>query len=565
MAEKEYTVVAPDGKEITLIGPVGASQEEVIAQAQKLYSATQTNQPMPTPQIEKPQTRMESALNVLRNPVGVEGKPRVVGPMIMGALGETIKGAGAVSQLLPESIISPQTSQNVIDVGRAMTQGASKEYPVATGAGQIGSYLAPATMFQKGVNAVKAIPQAANIIGKLPSYATAMGEQAAIGGATSALTTPTDEGRGTNAAIGTGIGALGVPVMAGASRVLNPILTPEVKKMISEKISMTPGQIMGGFLKTLEDKATSLPVVGEAIASARKKGVEDFNRAAYKRALEPINGEVPLATGREGVRYIKNQLEDAYDALLPKLTFKPDSTLYDSLSSLKKNVAGLKQEDALTVSNDVKDMIQSRISDKGIMDGSTFKIVEEDLNKIIGDYKGSTGSQATIGRAYQQALADIRESLGRNNPKFAEELAKINTGYANYARIRNAGSRAGTSEMFTPAQLAAAVRQADKSAGKGQTATGQALMQDLTDAAEKVLPSQIKDSGTAGRLNISAPLKEWLMGVATSAPYMPGGRQITQAMLTQRPETAKELAKLLKIPQVGTGALIGTQRTLSGE
>ena len=40
MAEKEYTVVAPDGKEITLIGPVGASQDEVIAQAQKLYKPT---------------------------------------------------------------------------------------------------------------------------------------------------------------------------------------------------------------------------------------------------------------------------------------------------------------------------------------------------------------------------------------------------------------------------------------------------------------------------------------------------------------------------------------------
>lgn len=39
MAEKEYTVVAPDGKEITLIGPVGASQEDVIAQAKKLYNA----------------------------------------------------------------------------------------------------------------------------------------------------------------------------------------------------------------------------------------------------------------------------------------------------------------------------------------------------------------------------------------------------------------------------------------------------------------------------------------------------------------------------------------------
>ena len=36
MAEKEYTVVAPDGKEITIIGPVGASQSEVIAQAQSV-------------------------------------------------------------------------------------------------------------------------------------------------------------------------------------------------------------------------------------------------------------------------------------------------------------------------------------------------------------------------------------------------------------------------------------------------------------------------------------------------------------------------------------------------
>ena len=537
----------------------GTSEFNTVAQAYQQAKAEET---------QKPQSNMQAALEALRNPVGVEGKTRVVGPMIMGGLGETIKGAGAASQLLPESVISPETSQNIINVGRAMTEGASKEFPKATATGQIASYLAPAMGLQKGLNvatnAAKEIPAAANIIGKIPSFATAMGEQGLIGGATSALTTPTDEGRGKSSAIGAGLGALGIPVMAGASRVLSPMLTPEVKKMIAEKISMTPGQIMGGMLKSFEDKATSLPIVGEAINAARRKGVEDFNRASYKRAVEPINGEIPLATGREGVRSVKIQLEDAYDSLLPKLTFKPDATLFNSLSGLKKNVSGLKQEDALMVSNDVKDMIQSRMSDKGIIDGNTFKIVEEDLNKIIGDYKGSTGSQATIGRAYQQALADIRESLGRNNPQFADELAKINTGYANYARIRAAGSRAGTSEVFTPNQLSAAVRSADKSAGKGQTATGQALMQDLTDAAEKVLPSQIKDSGTAARM-LATDWKDWLIGAATSAPYMPGGRQITQALLTQRPETAKELAKLLKIPQVGTGALIGAQRMKAGE
>lgn len=532
---------------------------QAYQQAKSEESASSTAAPIAQ---EKPPSRMESLVQALSNPDIPPNKTRVVGPMLVGGIGETIKGVGAASQLLPESIVSPQTSQNIIDVGKAMTEGASKQYPIATGAGQIASYLAPAMAMQKGINAVKAIPQTASMIGKLPSYATAMGEQALIGGATSALTTPTDEGRGASTATGATIGALGVPAMAVTSRVLSPVLTPEVKKMISEKISMTPGQIMGGFLKSLEDKATSIPVVGEAITAARKAGIEDFNRAAYKRAVEPIGGEVPIATGREGVRYVKNQLEDAYNALLPKLTFKPDAPLYDSLSNIKKSVSGLKETDAAMVSNDVKDMIQSRLSENGVMDGNTFKIVEEDLNKLIKDYKGSTGSEATIGRAYQQALADVRESLGRNNPNFAEELAKINTGYANYARIRGAGSRAGTSEMFTPAQLSAAVRQADQSAGKGATATGTALMQDLTDAAEKVLPSQIKDSGTATRL-LATDWKDYLIGALTSAPYMPGGRQATQALLTSRPETAKELAELLKIPQVGTGLLIGTQRKVS--
>ena len=55
MAEKEYTVVAPDGKEITLIGPAGASQEEVIAQAQKLYKPT----------AEKPVAPQQPSRNVM--------------------------------------------------------------------------------------------------------------------------------------------------------------------------------------------------------------------------------------------------------------------------------------------------------------------------------------------------------------------------------------------------------------------------------------------------------------------------------------------------------------------
>lgn len=87
MAEKEYTVIAPDGKEITLIGPEGATQQEVIAQAQKLYQ----------PQA-KPVTMTEQMVG-LGSPIARFVKGAVVDPLLglnqlvaeTGILGETVK------------------------------------------------------------------------------------------------------------------------------------------------------------------------------------------------------------------------------------------------------------------------------------------------------------------------------------------------------------------------------------------------------------------------------------------------------------------------------------------
>ena len=58
---------------------------------------------------------------------------------------------------------------------------------------------------------------------------------------------------------------------------------------------------------SLADAAGSLPIVGEMIRSSRNKGIEEFNRAAYKRAVSPIGGDVPEITGREGVKAVQEQ------------------------------------------------------------------------------------------------------------------------------------------------------------------------------------------------------------------------------------------------------------------
>ena len=69
------------------------------------------------------------------------------------------------------------------------------------------------------------------------------------------------------------------------------------EKLMAEGVTLTPGQLLGKTLKGLEERATGLPIVGEMIRSSRNKGIEEFNKAAYKRAVAPIGGDVPEVTG----------------------------------------------------------------------------------------------------------------------------------------------------------------------------------------------------------------------------------------------------------------------------
>jgi len=208
MAEKEYTVVAPDGKEITLIGPVGATQEEIIAQAQRLYKPQATTQTGATQEEQpKPAGAYDRFLESLRNPQ-TGGKSGVVGPMLVGGTGELIKGAGALTQFA-----FPEAGNRMVEVGEAITQGAKSVAPVSTTIGQVGSYALPAAQLQRGVTAGRTAI-GLNPIGKIPSFAVASGEQAAIGGALGYGLTPDQQNREQAGFAGFGFGAIS-PTVAG--------------------------------------------------------------------------------------------------------------------------------------------------------------------------------------------------------------------------------------------------------------------------------------------------------------------------------------------------------------
>lgn len=433
------------------------------------------------------------------------------------------------------------------------------------------------------------VPQAATAAGRI-------GTAAATGGAFGALSPVTEGNFATEKAKQIGIGAaLGPAAQLGGealARIIKPNTAQSVKDLMSEGITPTPGQILGGRWQVLEDKLTSVPILGDAIASARGKGIDELNVAAYKRALEPLDVpvqtplgpaqnsvkpyKVPTTAGREAVASVRQQIGDAYDKLLPKVQFKADNDFATDIQNLQSMAANLPPEQAARFERVLKNQVIGKMTPQGSMDGQTLKGIESDIGSLATGLKSDSAfDNRQLGAALDEVRAAIRSNLERANPQYADELKAANTAWANYTRIRDAASRQGAGEgKFTPAQLSAAVRAGDKSKGKRAFSEGDALMQDLSDPAKEVLASKYPDSGTAGRTLAGLLTGAGAVGGTAAAPgiglpalagaglgiapYLPGGRQAAAALLARRPDFAEPVANAVRrIAPAGSAALLG--------
>jgi len=372
-----------------------------------------------------------------------------------------------------------------------------------------------------------------------------------------------DATRGEQAGLGALGGVVAAPFTGGAARVIRPKVDPNVALLRKEGITPTIGQSMGGAWKTAEDKATSFPILGDAIGSARKKGMDEFQQAAYARAVNPIGGTVPKDVGFEGMQAVHQQLSNAYENLLPNLSFKPDPVFAQETRTLRNNLAFVgKKEQKLF--DDIVNRMGARATPQGNMSGETFKNVESSIGQEITDLMKDGGYEKTkVADALKQYRELMRQGLERSNPMYAPSLQKINQGWANYAILREAasGAQAAKNEgIFTPAQLAAGVAKGAKrqgqAVGKGKLSEGRALMQDLANAGQQILPSKYPDSGTAGRLmqnvllnpisGIPQALTGATFGAVGSIPYLPGMRGGLDLLLNARPQGAEAFAELIK-------------------
>lgn len=421
---------------------------------------------------------------------------------------------------------------------------------------------------ETGFDAMRLVGNVANPVNYVmaagvPAAVTTKGKIAAnaLAGAGFGLTSPVTSGdygteKAKQIAISAAASGAMAPIVEKIARVVNPNVSPEVKALMAEGVTPTPGQILGGAAQRTEDKLTSLPFMGDAIISARQKAIGEFNKAAYQRALNPIGANAVGPVGWEGLAEVRTALGNAYKELTPRLRFAADNQFKAEMSGLSIPKSQQRQFQKI-----VSEQIDGKVTPYGLMNGEQFKGAESQLTRMAKGYQSSSDfDQRQLGDALAEVLAAMRRSVVRNaaSPADAARLQKINEGWANYARLRQAAASqgaAGNKGVFSPAQLSSAVKAGDMTVGDRAFSEGTALMQDLSGAGKSVLGSQYPDSGTAGRAMMGLAMNPVMwpklaggvaLGAIGSVPYMPGARNVTAAVLAKRPKSAETLADLIR-------------------
>lgn len=329
--------------------------------------------------------------------------------------------------------------------------------------------------------------------------------------------------------------------ISGAIGKALPPITDKAKELIgrnnifrpSQGVPLTVGQSVGGGIRKIEEGLKSIPFLGDAIVGAEIRATQGFNKATFKKVLEPLEKYgVDLkkalkkeTTGNELYKEASNIISKGYEKLKPKLKF-PNR---DELQSVYDDVI-LRQADVMpkSVNNkflqDMDEIVYKNFSPDGSLSGSGFKNIQSGLRTIVRGYSNST-DQVTrnYANSYNKVLEALNNTLVKNNPKYADELTALDFSFKMLNTVGKAvekgSNRQGT---FTPANLMSAVRSSDDSLRKSDVRKGEALLQDMALDGQNINLT-LPDSGTASRQLITGGLLNLGGGTAGIDPFITGG------------------------------------------
>lgn len=435
---------------------------------------------------------------------------------------------GGLEQMNPNAAMFGDIGGNI--VGTAMTGGILGRVPGAAGR-MLGSPLGADAVYGAGLGYNQADPG---------------------NGAWGAI-----EGAAANAAGG----MFGSKVMGAGGRALKGITDPNVGYLAREGVQMTPGQMTGGGFKRAEDRLIGRPGLGDKVQGKRLEGYDSFNQAAFRQGGAPI-GFSPTRIGEQGAMDARKAASDSYGAL-DQITLQADNPFMAALTRFQQ--AGQKIPGEL--GQEFQNTLESRVGpfidpQTGLIPGRNAQAIIQGVRKDM-----SALSKAPRYDLYREQANNLigatRGLVERQAPGVVPKFDAANAAWRNQGILGDAVTRgANTGGRFTPAQLGqAAVKNAKQFGGSGLAASTERPFFEIQRAAQEVLPSQIPDSGTAGRMEQSGSLFNRgynKMKDAAIAPIYDMDQETLRRILLERSERARALGQFAiknqRLGGLGAGA-----------
>src|SRR6185312_7490567 len=213
---------------------------------------------------------------------------------------------------------------------------------------------------------------------------------------------------------------------------------------------------------------------GRAINSARAHTYDQLTIGAANRALSHIGQELPAEmTGRAAITEMGDRISNGYNAVLPHVIWQSDPNFATGIQIARQSNHLTPQADA-QFQQIMRDALGPRVqavmpptggAPIATMNGNLYKEADSILGRQAANFSGSTDpNDRNLGRALQDAQAELRSSLSRSNPQYATQIDNLNSAWADAVRVeRAAGMQGAINGRISPANLSSAVKATDNS------------------------------------------------------------------------------------------------------
>lgn len=461
-----YEVTAPDGRVFEVTAPDGATQEQVMAYAQKNFQPAQRTVMSPA---QSRQALMEKEAAYVEPPEVAD----------MSAMERAAAGFGRRFANTGMGISQRLGNVSAADVDERRKLDSAL---LGTTAGKVGDFLGSVAQ----VAPTSAIKGANTLAG------------AAGIGALFGLVQPTGTGEsaGENALVGGALGAAGQGAANLLGRAVKPVRGPglnaeelRLAELAKQKgIQLTPAQLTQSRpLQALESTMLDMPFTSGPQQAVRQSQNQAWNRAIAQAFGENADDLTPQVMGAAKSR-IGNQIGD----IAARNALDTSESFVDKLANVQSMATRYETSDVSRILNNYIDDFMSKVDQSGKVPGLAYRKLDSSIGKRMRET-----SNGDLKNALGQLRGVLREGMDQSISAADKEAWNIaRKQYANMKTVERAIKPDASGEVF-PARLANAVKRNDVDAfiyGR----PGNELV-DLSKIGTSFIRDNVPNSGTAQR------------------------------------------------------------------